>query len=433
MLYIGMEEQKLAVEMSKLLESRTKDTISSDWETYQIKKFARGEGTGLFESEEIEIEKYGDTWEGLCRQMYKKYILAAYVNRAWQYHMSQLELVDYEYTNKLAMQFMDVTGNSWIIWCCFSFDEDCIEGSNAESEIRYVAELAALPRYKLWKVHPVTWVSYLGLSKMLGLLLRRFPVLSNLEKTYFLGSPLHAASLRGNIRAVQLLTPANKGVNEKGGYDENPLVAAMFNRLVEVVELLLKSGANANSLIRFNGTALIAACHQGSLEIARLLIDSGANVNSVAKNSEYATAVLAACSSGSLEVVKLPVKLGADINVIIEYDNHGTALGVACYFGFLEVVRFLVDSGVSTGSKEEPGSAYCIAMEEYQQARDIESDKALEYKAILDLFDDCSEKQQSHSVKVGAIDPVPEALSDKVMEESEWEEDVTCLVLRTTT
>jgi hypothetical protein len=185
------------------------------------------------------------------------------------------------------MEFLDVSGSSWILWCCFSFEEDRVFETSPASVIRYADKLGVqLRESRIWKAHPVIWVSYLRLSKLLALLLRSFSVLPVLERTY-LGSPLHAASIGGNIRVVQLLWSVDADVNERGGYWEYPLVAAILCRSVEVVQLLLKSGVNVNPLVkRHDGTTLIAACREGSAEIVRLLLDSGANVNFVVEKSE---------------------------------------------------------------------------------------------------------------------------------------------------
>ena len=363
MLYVGSLEQTLAEEMSELLKNKDEPINEIDI----IKKY----GWDFLMNGD---RKYRNTWEALCCQVDKRYVLAAYANRAWQYHMSRLELIDDEFIDELSIKFLDVAGDSWILWCCCSLNEGQIYYSFKKGAITYLAPSRSFTmRNRKCKPHPVTWVSYLGLPKLLALLLQHVPISSITEQTPVLGAPLHAASLGNNPKAVQLLISAHADVNEGGGDLGLPLIAACRNSSLEIVRLLLESGADINALspLRRYGTALAAACNGKSekpLDLVRLLLKSGADVNGMSPSSIYGTALAAACdgrSEDSLDIVRLLLESGADVNAVSSSNLYATALATACGGSStksLDIVRLLLESGADVNAVLPRSSFYRTAL-----------------------------------------------------------------------
>jgi ankyrin repeat protein len=466
MLYVGKQEQALVAEMSKLLN----DNLGS-------------------QSESIIDKEYRDNWKALCQQLDEHYVLSAYANRAWQYHISRLEAdtsmfslesflrnlstqpsnaVPFfpENIEKLSVNFLDVTGNSWIVWCCcFNVNERDIPHYSEGSLVPYVFNLGPpLIAERREKIHPVTWVSYLGLSKVLTLLLREnFPVLSVVERTFVLGSPLHAASYGNNLQTVKLLVLMDADLNERGGRGRTPLRAACSNGSLEMVRLLVEVGADVNHTIEYDGfgTALGTSCYCGHLEIVQFLIDSGADVNALPHSSYYVTALSAACYGASkkvLDIARLLIDSGADLDVTWG-DGYGSPLTAACTRGSQGLVRLLLESGAnvkgdtaalemaichceisdiillleygaSIGSKEDSESPYQTAMKNYRKTCDNNLGKATKYKTILDIFDSHLAERADKTSKSSPADPFLTVSHTEVMEATAREEGTASLPLR---
>lgn len=219
MLYVGSNEDALAMKMSKRLRTSMDDYSST--ESYEESGANDGDGgeakdnTIGSDQEPTENEtdyddrednnsseegsmKDSETWQVLCREV-DRYVLAAYANRAWQYHMSRLQQHGpNSLTTTLALEFLNVHGNSWNIWCFFTFDDWAFNSYGAE-EIPTYLQNTPNNGGRLWKIPPITWISFLGISDLLMLLIKQAPDLPPLQKTPSFGSPLHAASARGNL------------------------------------------------------------------------------------------------------------------------------------------------------------------------------------------------------------------------------------------
>ncbi len=100
--------------------------------------------------------------------------------------------------------------------------------------------------------------------------------------TFTVGSdttPLHAAAIKDNVKAMQRLLSAGAEVNARGGYDQGtPLHQAAWNNHVDAATCLIEHGADINmrsGKIHNNspaGWAIVA----GSLRVFELLMDHGA-------------------------------------------------------------------------------------------------------------------------------------------------------------
>ena len=464
MLHVGSDEEALAIKMSKRLRTSINDysstesydeeneandgyggeakdnTIGSDQEPTENETGYDG-GEDNNSSEEGSMED-SETWQVLCQQV-DHYVLASYANRAWQYHMSRLQQHDpNSLTTTLALEFLKVNGNSWNIWCFFTFDEWAFNRYRREEIPTYLQNIPNNGE-RLWKIHPITWISFLGISDLLMLLIKQAPDLPPLQKTPTFGSPLHAASARGNLQEVQILFSCHVDVNEESGNWRYPLSAAVRGGSLSVVEVLLRSGADVNFNIDHSNmeTALMAACARGSLDMVKLLVEAGADVNAVV-NGKHGTALMAACCGSSLEIVKfllasdaevnpaveeslhgtplaaasrwgrleiakLLLEVGADVNAVVNAraSSHSLALREAVYGGEINVIPILLDAGANIGSKEEPQGVYQAARKRYVVLNDISSIALQEYKETLRLLDDHLERQQQRVTEVCSNDP----------------------------
>lgn len=124
------------------------------------------------------------------------------------------------------------------------------------------------------------------------------------------GTPLMAASLRGNTRAVWLLLYYGADVNI-GSTLGTALSIAATEGHTKVVQLLLDSGADVNAVCLKRGTALIAATMGAHESIVELLLEHGADPNAVVA-PKHGTALGAALQMGSATMSTMLREYGAD-------------------------------------------------------------------------------------------------------------------------
>ena len=159
---------------------------------------------------------------------------------------------------------------------------------------------------------------------------------------------LQAASYRGNVGAVIVLSRIKDLVRETGGKYGNALQSAAASACEcsgTVVHLLLESGAEVNISGGRYGTPLLAALWKNNIEVAEILLESGADP-SLRDKDDY-TPLSVAASTGDLEAVILLVEHGADI-----YANARGCqpLGQAAKNGHPDVVNFLLKCGTTANT-----------------------------------------------------------------------------------
>lgn len=124
------------------------------------------------------------------------------------------------------------------------------------------------------------------------------------------GTPLMAASLRGNTRAVWLLLYYGADVNIGSTLGTALSIAATEGHM-KVVLLLLSSGADVNAVCLKRGTALIAATTGAHESIVKLQLDHGADRNPIVA-PKYGTALGAALQMGSATMSTMLRAYGAN-------------------------------------------------------------------------------------------------------------------------
>jgi ankyrin repeat protein len=123
----------------------------------------------------------------------------------------------------------------------------------------------------------------------------------------FGNTPLHVASLRGDIETIKLLLKPeyNVDVNKKNNGGDTPLYWASDNGHPEVVALLLANGADPRVVDNDGNTPLHIAFSAGDIETIKLLLKSEYNVDVNKKNNDGITPLYIAFHNGHEEILNL--------------------------------------------------------------------------------------------------------------------------------
>jgi len=97
-------------------------------------------------------------------------------------------------------------------------------------------------------------------------------------KNNYGASPLHCASMDGNIKLVKYLVSAGADVNAKDNDGETPVCWSIRSKnSIEVVNFLFsKAKESNNGKTQYGKTPLHVAAHVGNVEYAKSLVSSGA-------------------------------------------------------------------------------------------------------------------------------------------------------------
>lgn len=238
-LHMGRNEKALAEEVLRYFHSTNPYT----WRT-------QAESTTMFvqqQGEDHRANSNGLDNERVCMRLDHSYVLAAYANTAWHYHLTQLGDVREGNVRRLALEFLTLSNPSWLLWCYFFF-VDYIpvrkgQGARFERpELFFPNSVLDGVASRLF-IHPVRWISWLGFASLLEEALKGYPDISNLEVTPCLGSALHAASFRGHVKIVKILLAALADPNQRGGYFDTPLEAASAGGFDEIITILRNAGS----------------------------------------------------------------------------------------------------------------------------------------------------------------------------------------------
>ena len=155
------------------------------------------------------------------------------------------------------------------------------------------------------------------------------------------GSPLHAASRKGDLDVARLLLDHGANVNLRNECGIIPLRIAYEGRHPEVMWLLLEHGADVNTLGGNTfGTLLHDASYGGKDEMIHLVLQHDADVN--ATGDEKSTPLHFASRWGHTKVAQILLEYGAD--VYAEDTQHNTPIDYATRYGH-QVARVLLEYG----------------------------------------------------------------------------------------
>ncbi|PAA88786.1 hypothetical protein BOX15_Mlig029835g1 [Macrostomum lignano] len=174
-------------------------------------------------------------------------------------------------------------------------------------------------------------------------------------------SPLHFASEAGHQKIVELLVKAQADVNIKDEiYCSAPLWVAAQNGHLSVVKELIKSFANVDSQEQKTGCSpLYSSSQNGHLHVVNALIKAKADVN--LERCSGASPLYIACENGYYQIVKSLINARANTN-LQESVNGSTPLYIAAQNGHHQIVDLLINSKVEVNLQTKRGfSPLCIA------------------------------------------------------------------------
>ena len=167
------------------------------------------------------------------------------------------------------------------------------------------------------------------------------------------GTPLHAASHKGQVDAARVLLDYGASVNVANRYRKIPLSVAYDAKRDDVIGLLLErdTGVNAEELFGYRGRLLHRASADGRTGVVRMVLRCKADVN--AKGDMQWTPLHFASCHGHLEIVKLLVERKANVNAQVR--DHGTPMHLATRRGHVEIVRVLLRNEGDAHIRTEDG------------------------------------------------------------------------------
>lgn len=165
-------------------------------------------------------------------------------------------------------------------------------------------------------------------------------------------TPLHEASLHGQLEAVKFVIAAGADVNAKSRYNqETPLQSAAMGGNVEIVQLLLSLGAKIEAHGTYGWTPLHFASFYGKLDVVKLLLAHGAVVDARGRDND--TPLDLAASAKHQDILELLVTAGASINS--KRTDGWTPIHVAASSGNLAAVKSLLAAGADVNSRLPDG------------------------------------------------------------------------------
>ena len=163
-------------------------------------------------------------------------------------------------------------------------------------------------------------------------------------------TPLHLASSKGNLKAVQLLFEHGANVDMRNDSDITPLHEAARNGHTDVMRFLLDHGADVNAQSTSHNTPLHAVVQNG---FWATLLDHGANVH--VRNNRGETPVHGIFTSfkRDIKLIRSFLEHGADID--IRGMDRSTLLHTMSFHGHPDAVQLLLEHGADANARDEKG------------------------------------------------------------------------------
>ena len=204
---------------------------------------------------------------------------------------------------------------------------------------------------------PLMVASYLGLDKIIQLLLERGASIDNLNNKN--ATSLMAASQFGHLKSVQVLLEYNANVlitnfrsnalidASKGGHCD--IVKELIHHVIKKNDISLADFINSSNKV--GSTSLHYSCMGGYVDIVRILLENGANINQKTnRNTAQVNALMGACQAGKVEVVKMLLQYSI---LLDDTDVNGnTALKYASHAGHVAVVEELLKAAMNINNND---------------------------------------------------------------------------------
>ncbi|PQE15012.1 P-loop containing nucleoside triphosphate hydrolase protein [Rutstroemia sp. NJR-2017a BVV2] len=307
----------------------------------------------------------GDSRPQIHARLLYQFFLLYYSSNFLVHHLEKLEAqVRDPQVDDLMVEFFD-TGktDAWRVWVSVALRVFNIPKRSLPDNIYTTRWDRDSKQQYPWEIeqkillHPITWLSSLGLTEALKQALPALPPMTldsipQIDDGFDrLGLPLFEASRIGCPKTLSVLLDAGADINTGLGTRRFALMVAIHHGS-EFVKLFLNRGAIVNAKncgLKWHDSPLRKACLHGYLEVVKLLLDSGADPNFVAKNNKYNDVPLAvAVARNSPDLTKMLLAYGANPNYVSNDDMLPTALQVAANFcKSVEMIRLLLEAGAS--------------------------------------------------------------------------------------
>ncbi|XP_056264143.1 caskin-1 isoform X2 [Pseudoliparis swirei] len=162
--------------------------------------------------------------------------------------------------------------------------------------------------------------------------------------------PLHYAAWQGKAEPMKMLLKAGSSVNGQSDEGQIPLHLAAQHGHYDVSEMLLQHQSNPCLVDNAGKTPLDLACEFGRVGVVQLLLSSNMCAALLEPKKGDTTdpngtsPLHLAAKNGHIDIIRLLIQAGIDIN---RQTKAGTALHEAALCGKTEAVRLLLESGIN--------------------------------------------------------------------------------------
>jgi len=163
---------------------------------------------------------------------------------------------------------------------------------------------------ELDEVPPLSAAAYVGFSALARHLITMHEADVNAKCAKHGLSPLHVASIEGQVDSSRILLEHGANVNAQGDEGSTPLHDAFLSAHLRVAQLLLEHKAILDVQDMYNDTPLHLMSSYGHLESVRLLLDHGADV--ATRGWDGLTPYQIATQDGHDDIAKLLLEHGAE-------------------------------------------------------------------------------------------------------------------------
>ncbi|XP_053708426.1 caskin-1 isoform X8 [Synchiropus splendidus] len=174
-------------------------------------------------------------------------------------------------------------------------------------------------------------------------------------------SPLHHASLNGNLELINLLLESQAAVDIRDQKGMRPLHYAAWQGKAEPMKMLLKSGSSVNGQSDEGQIPLHLAAQHGHYDVSEMLLQHQSNPCIVDNNGK--TPLDLACEFGRVGVVQLLLSSNMCAALLEPKkgdttDPNGTSpLHLAAKNGHIDIIRLLIQAGIDINRQTKAGTA----------------------------------------------------------------------------
>ncbi|XP_074552283.1 caskin-1 isoform X3 [Halichoeres trimaculatus] len=174
-------------------------------------------------------------------------------------------------------------------------------------------------------------------------------------------SPLHHASLNGNLELITLLLESQAAVDIRDQKGMRPLHYAAWQGKAEPMKMLLKSGSSVNGQSDEGQIPLHLAAQHGHYDVSEMLLQHQSNPCIV--DNAGKTPLDLACEFGRVGVVQLLLSSNMCAALLEPkkgdtHDPNGTSpLHLAAKNGHIDIIRLLIQAGIDINRQTKAGTA----------------------------------------------------------------------------